>query len=149
MLLVMGRQAGVLYRATDGTIEEVDRFFVPTPKFSDNEGFFRARGDMYSGSVRESQKAYVFQEMMKDVVSSLKTWRVYSKPDETYVFAPAHLMYEILQRVKKTVGNTYARSYCGHYVQAHPFDLLAMIADERDQRVVHLISEEALQLMVR
>lgn len=147
LLLAVGRQAGVVYRATRGTIDAIDRFFVPTPKFSDKEGFFRARGDMYSGSVLEPQKLYVFQEMTKEMEASLKMWCAHEKPDEVYVFAPSYLMYEILRRVKTIVGKSYIASYCGNYVQVHPFDLLAIIADEREQRVVHTVSDEAAQLL--
>lgn len=151
LLLVMGRQAGVFYSVRDGVIKEIDRMFVPTPKFSDKEGFFESRGHniVRSGSVLQQQKPLMFRETLKEMEASLKLWNARNTPDEVYVFAPAHLMYDILERVKKIVGKAYAGSYCGSRIYAHPFDMLAEIAEEKAQRVVRPISEEALQLMVK
>lgn len=147
----MGRQAGVFYYANDGVIEEIDRIFIPTPKFSDKEGFFPSRGQsmMRSGAVLQQQKPLMFREVLKEMEASLKMWNAHIGFDEVYVFAPAHLMYDILHRVKRTVGTAYRGSYCGSRIYAHPFDLLAEIAEEKERRAVHPISEEALKLMVK
>lgn len=150
LLIVLGKQTGIFYKAGKGTLTEVGEYEVPTPKFSDKEGFYESRGHglvIRSGAMQEPQKEYVIKEAEKLLKKTLKQLVIREQPTEVYLYAPAPVMKGLKEEVKKIVKEAYKNSYLGNYTQLHPFELLTMLKQRKERKVVKSVPDKARKLL--
>lgn len=131
LLVVSGKQHGVLYVAENGTIVKQTELYIPTPHYGDREGFFvqGGRGGIQAASaVYESQDGYVMQEYLRELTSYLHTRLQVRSFRCLYLFAPRHHLYAIERKLPPEFKRILTQVFDGNYTEAHPFQLLERIA---------------------
>jgi len=130
LLLVVGTQEGIIYRASDGVIEEAGRVKEETPHYSDREGFFASGGGgkMYaSGAVRELNKDAVRKKFAQKYVEKIREAAGTALIAEVYLFSPRYTLPAIKKELPAKLQKIIHGTLPGHYIDKHPFDLLRMI----------------------
>ncbi|MEK7561087.1 MAG: hypothetical protein AAB539_03990 [Patescibacteria group bacterium] len=134
LLLVTGTQEGVIYRASQGTIEEVARVKEETPHYSDREGFFASRGHgqtFATGAVRELDKGVVRKKFARAFVGKIRETAAGMPVAEVYIFSPRYTLPAIKSELPAEFQKILQGAFAGHYIDKHPFDLLRMIKEGR------------------
>ena len=131
-LVAVGKQEGVVYRCFEDTIVREAHIQVPTPRYSDREGFFATRsgGRTYrSGSVYESKGGIATRDFIRTLLTELEVITQGRDIAHIYVFAPAFARRWVLAAIPSPVRSRTRVIVSGIYYRKHPFDLLAVLAN--------------------
>ena len=119
LLIVAAKQEGRVFRASNGTMELIKEFRVPTPRFSDNEAVPQARGKQENLAEHKIHAEYLdrFATLFRSLAPTLK-------PTHIYVFAPAHTADELTVLLKPTFGSLAYATIEGVFTKDAHSDLL-------------------------
>lgn len=120
LLVVAAKQEGRVYRASNGELELVEQFRIPTPNFSDNESLTSARGKQEN--ITENLIHTEYLDHFKKLLTSLNF-----KPTNIYVFAPTHTAKELEELTQPIFGDLPTKTVTGIFTDESPFDLLARL----------------------
>ncbi|MDP3901095.1 MAG: host attachment protein [bacterium] len=126
LLIVSGKAGAVLYRASEGEIEEVSSFRVDPVRYSDKEGFSQRSGQgrvFASGSSLEAPKEKERKEFFKNLEDHLKRLNP-ETAKECFLFAPGHLVQEIKEHLPIHLQERMKKTVEGNFVSHHPFKIL-------------------------
>ncbi|HDQ22516.1 MAG TPA: hypothetical protein ENN28_00920 [Candidatus Uhrbacteria bacterium] len=161
LLIVSGRLGMDFYLANNSKIKKVKsfRFLNPLKVYTDNEGHFESRsasikGVLVSGSVRESQKQRLRQELFRKFKNNLDPIIKKEKLNKLYLFAPDYLHKKIQIIIKDNLPNNLKKqiklTIKGNYLKSSPLDLLKMIKNKKEvmanKKIVKPIKKEAGKL---
>jgi len=128
-IIVAGKQNAVFYTAADATIEQVDAFKIPKPKYSDNEGGFETRGRgmlISSGSVRELQDADIIRDFLRELQLRFKKIPAFSR---LYIFAPQQTKNKIQKVLPSEWKKKINAIIDGNYYFRHPTFILKKLSE--------------------
>lgn len=152
LIIVAGKHAAMFYIAGNGKIDELERFKVLHPKYSDHEGFAQLSGHgmVYRRNfLSELQENETINKFLREIKAHVKRVIGSEKPDSYYIFVPKFLQKEIVDVLPKAQQRNIKKELLGNFVNRHPFELLEMIKkdDEKNygQRVP--VSEEARKIL--
>jgi hypothetical protein len=137
LLVVATRQTAAIHAAHDGQLQTLARIDVPTPVYSDNEGFFTRSGNgmrMGSGSVRELKKEHIQQEFLKLFKPAITEAVTKTKADAIYLFVPAHRVNETIEAFPYRTKRLLARTVRGNFSHYSLPELLARIQERSEVR---------------
>ncbi|MBI2056063.1 MAG: hypothetical protein HYT37_01675 [Candidatus Sungbacteria bacterium] len=126
LIIVAAKQEGSVYRASDGQLELIETFRIPTPHFSDNEGMPHERGKQESAAEKKIHKEYMdhFEKLFRTISVQLK-------PTQLYFFAPSHIAEE-LKRFTQTIFRPIpAKDIAGIFTRHSPLEVLELIKQSR------------------
>lgn len=131
LLVVTGKQDAVFYRLRSGELEKVDAFKIPTPRYSDNEGFTKAGGrgvEMGSGWPRELDDDVVVVPFLSELEKRLRGMNDDFK--ELYLLTPEYMKNDIRETLPATHKKKLKVERYGNYFNSSPQELLEMIEVE-------------------
>jgi hypothetical protein len=138
LVIVATRQTAALHHLVGDRLEILARIDIPTPTYSDREGFFARSGRgmrLGSGSVYEFKKRHIQEEFLRqfrpavaDAVSKTGTRTI-------YLYAPAHRMQEIEDAFPYRTRRLISRRFRGNFSKLPVLELLERAAERRRHRV--------------
>jgi len=130
LLIVTGKQSGIIYLAAAGEIRELVEINVPTPTYSDREGFFvnSGRGQTFaSGSVYEAKDDQAKLEFIKNLAAQTAGFLREYSVDMIHLFSPAYVKNDILKRFSRSVKDRMGIHFAGEYLHVQPLELLRKV----------------------
>ena len=134
LLIVAGKQTGVLYHAAEGRIEKLEALEEETPRYSDREGFFASGSGakpFTSGAVYEENKQEIIKKFAKKLSREADRIVRDKNINAVYLFTPDYTTHELNQDLSREVQSKIKHTFLGNYADLHPFKLLGKIQDER------------------
>lgn len=138
LFVVMGSQRGILYFASDGTMEIIGTVEQPTPRYSDREGYFARSGHGYrygGGSAYEEnnveQIRRFFRKAANEVYRVMRTHDI----DHVYVYEPAYAKGAVTMTLKPLVDDRVELVRYGNYIHAAPTTLLGLLQQAHDVEI--------------
>lgn len=131
LLIVTGRQDAVIYRVKNGSMERLLAFKVPTPRYSDKEGFTKAQGrgvTIGSGWPRELKDEDILNEFIKEFKDRLKS----ISPDfeKLFLLTPSEHKNTVRGALPKDFKKKLKKELHGNYFSAKPQDIIVMLEVE-------------------
>ena len=119
IIIVAAKQEGRVFQAGDGELVFIDQFRIPTPKFSDKEGFPGEEGKRENKVEAIIQTEYLdyFKKLFHSLARNLK-------PTHIYLFAPVHTAKELRELTKPIFGAIPVKIINGIFTDESPQDLL-------------------------
>ena len=134
LLLVTGKQDAVIYKASDGNLEKIDVFKLPTPRYSDNEGNGGATGKgtgrgkgARSMVQKEVQDRDIIRDFMHELVVHLKNIKAENFPS-IYLFTPSYVKNQILSALPAELRKHVKAVVEGNYFNLAPSELMLKLA---------------------
>ncbi len=130
LLIVLGREDGTLYLASNGFIDKITEFGVRIPKYSDREGFFLRSGGgrlLGTGSVYEPKIKMVERRFLNDFSEKIKKILKENKVTEIYLFSPKFMHTYFEQEIPPKYLKMVRCKFNGNYRKNHPLELLDKI----------------------
>jgi hypothetical protein len=136
LLVVTGKQNGRLFFANKGNIKEVDEAFIPTQRYSDDEGFFGLNGGGHSatGSPKESKDVETKHKFMRVISAKIKKAIKENDVDCIYLFSPNYEITELKETLPKAAQNMIKLSFMGNFVKFAPDMLLTKISAKMEKK---------------
>lgn len=134
LLLVAGRQDAIIYKLDRGEITKLDGFKIPRPKYSDNEGHFKARSSgvtLRSGGTRELRDEDVIRDFVREVKHRTKKHQKTVDFSELYIFAPDKTKNRIQKAIPVLWRQRTKRIIPGNYYNHRPLELLRKVKASR------------------
>lgn len=134
LFIVLGTKEGVFYLAHNGAIETAGECSVETPKYSDNEGFFKMRakrGIVASGSVREIDKAEMEKSFAKACRKRVSEIEKSAQIGEVFLFVPSRIKNLIQETLPVKTQKKIVKIKTGNHHEKHPFEILEMLRVKR------------------
>lgn len=134
LIIAMGVTKASVHFAHQGKIDYVGSVAVPSPTFSDREGFFLSTGRglvLRSGSVYEDQKEWRQKRFMRELMTRLDKLTIDHEATSLYMFCPAHMRRAVVSELEKRFPKHLRFVLEGYHVDDHPFVLLDKIAAAR------------------
>lgn len=128
--MVLGGKEGVFYIAHGGMIDRAGETLVESPRYSDNEGFFRSRskrGASVSGSVQAPDKAGIQKKFIKACMKEVRRIEKEIGFNEIYLFVPARLKNLVTDAMPARLGKMIIKTKTGNYHEEHPFEILKLL----------------------
>lgn len=119
LILVAAKQEGRIYRASNGEIELLENFHIPTPHFSDNEGL-----SVQSGHRENAVEEIIRHDYLKHFEDFLHSLVPGFKPNHVYLFAPAHMAGELEKITDKIFGDLPTKPILGIFTKEPPSEFL-------------------------
>jgi hypothetical protein len=157
LIMVTGRQEGVMYIALNGEIEEKERLQIEDPGYTDREGFFMSSGGttgtFKAGSVyKENITQNLTRQFLNQLQKKIKDMTQKQNPEKIYLFCPDYMKKEIMNKLPKAMKGKIRTVKLGNYISSHPFTLLESIKEEQEKtkdNIVTPIKEKALKILKR
>lgn len=150
LLIVTGWQSGKIFFVKDGEVDLIEDIEIEKRKYSDNEGFFKAKsrnvGGMYSGISLEEDKNIIRKEFLEELMPKLDILVKEKNIREIYVFSPDEGLHSLDKHLNKDIKSIIKGFYSGNYTNHGPFDLLKKIQDEQP-KPIEVMSEEAKKIL--
>jgi hypothetical protein len=130
LLIVTGKQAGRLFYASEGKVEELDAGFIPTPKYSDREGFFArsGAGRTYGfGSVYEPKDQETKRKFMRMFSDKVEKAVRENNISSIYLFSPNYEITEFKESLSPEVSAKLRFTFMGNFVRFAPHEPLKKI----------------------
>lgn len=130
LVIVAAKERGIIYRISNGTIEEVKTVERSEPSRSDDEGFFfkAAAGNTVIGGAPKEAQDDVYKHKLDTVISDeLDALMAAESPSLLYVFEPEHYKGLIVEKLKHFPELAIHTVRCGNFVGEHPEQLIAYI----------------------
>jgi hypothetical protein len=154
LLITTGKQTGRLFTARNGRLKEIDEAFIPTPKYSDDEGFFErsGRGGSYgAGAVREPKDTETKHKFIRVISKKVKDAVAKNKIDCIYLFSPNYEITELKAALPRDVQALIRFAIMGNFVKFAPDILLekitAKMAKIKDKN--QILKPEEAKIMAR
>ncbi len=135
LLVVSAKEQGILYTATEGTVEQVVKVTDHPEARSDNEGFFFRSGygrHYGSGAPVEEDKEEQLQSFVKSISEELNEVILAEKPDAIYMFQPEHLKGYFTDSIKHANNIPIHLVKLGNFVNATPLELIEFVRQYHD-----------------
>ncbi|MFB6212889.1 MAG: host attachment protein [Candidatus Magasanikbacteria bacterium] len=151
LLVTTGWQAGKLYFAQDGKIEEIEELKVPHHQYSDKEGHFETRTSgskeaIHSGAPKEKKKQHIRKEFLRRLIKLIKKVLDSKEVDSLYIFSPAEGLPSLEKKLPTNIREKVKSYYKGNYVKHDVQELLSVIKKE-EPKPVEVMSEEAKKIL--
>jgi hypothetical protein len=136
LLVVTGKQNGRLYFARKGSVKEIDEAFIPTQRYSDDEGFFGLNGGGASavGSGKESKDVETKHKFMRVITAKIKKAIKENDIDSIYLFSPNYEITELKETLPKAAQQMIRLSFMGNFVKFAPDMLLEKISAKMSKK---------------
>lgn len=141
LIVVSAKEEGVIYKAANGVLEELDHVEEHPPRHSDNEGFFfrSAKGTpLGSGAPLEVDKQENIDTYMKSIAAELQAVIKQEKPNVIFLFEPEHLKGRILHAMENNIKVPVHTVRHGNYVHEHGEKLMQYLAKYTEEAKVDL-----------
>ena len=138
LLVVTAKEQGVLYRASEGVVEQVVKVEEHPPTPSDNEGFFFRSGygrNYGSGGPDAGSGEEELRTFVKSVSEELNEAIVGEQPDIIYFFQPEHFKGYLESELKNPTHIPTHLVKLGNYIHATPLELIEYIRQYHDDTV--------------
>lgn len=135
LLVVAGTQHADLYRVHDSKVALIKTVHIPTPEYSDREGFFMQRGGgkVYGcGSVYEPKKQTIQEQFAKELISDMKELDQKEGPFKIYLFTPTHVKNLLVKDLPPPLFSRVVYVKSGNYTKAHPFEILSFVERHKE-----------------
>lgn len=132
LLLTTGKQTATLYLGYKGQVKEIASFSIPTPTYTDREGFFERRsggGVLGSGSVYEAKEKDTRDKFLAKLVGEIKNTNKKYKYQDVYLFAPQYIKNTINKKLPTAIKKLVKKEFTGNYTKSHPFVLIQHIRE--------------------
>lgn len=131
LVIVTGKQDAIFYGIEGGRIEKLDAFKIPTPRYSDNEGYTKVRGKgmtFSSGWVRELKDEDVIKEFLLEFKERIK--KIPNGWKKVYLFVPSQNKNDVREALPKSYAEKLEKEINGNYFYRSPQDLLELLKEE-------------------
>lgn len=145
LIIVSAKDHGVIYRLSDGRIEEIEHLEEHQPTYSDNEGFFfkAAPGQtVIGGAPKESDEELYKDRLDKTVAHELDALIKTDSATLLYVFEPKQYKGHIVNKLKKHPHLRVHTVRYGNYVKEPPLTLIKYIDEFISAHQVKVDDEE-------
>ncbi len=135
LLVVTAKEEGVLYRASDGKVEQVVKVEEHPEAPSDREGFFFRSGygrNYGSGGPDAGSKDEQLRAFVKAVADELNEAIATEKPNIIYFFQPEYLKGYLESGIKNTNNTETHLVKLGNFLHASPLELIEFIRQYHD-----------------
>ena len=127
LMVVAGKQTGIIYHISNGSVNVKNAIRIETPRYSDREGFFATRhrriGTIRSGSVYENKKQVIESRFLEELIKKIKGIPL-SSYEQVFLFAPKYLLSRILQELPRTMQHKVTHVIAGTYTKKRIHELL-------------------------
>jgi hypothetical protein len=133
LLIISGKQEAKLYVAHKGVIQLWKEFQVPTPHYSDREGFFMTRGRgavMQAGAIYEAKEQVIFTNFYHELNTQLKEFFAKQSAEDIVLCAPEYCLQNIQSHLPVSTRKKIIATLPGNYLKQHPFDILKRVQHE-------------------
>lgn len=130
LLIATGKQVANIYLASGDEINLIKKLEVPTPKYSDKEGFSaRTKGGKFycSGSALKDVDDIVKAKFLEELGKSLRGIIVGNKFKGIYVLTPDYMVGGVKDVFPRISGKTKTIFIKGNFTKYGPMDLLKKI----------------------
>lgn len=150
LIVVTGWQSCKLFFAKDGEVDILEDFETEKRKYSDNEGFFKAKsrnvGGMYSGIALEEDKSIIRKDFLEELIPKLDLLVKEKDIKDVYMFSPNEGLHSLDKHLNKNTKDIIKGFYAGNFTNYTPFELLQKIQDEQP-KPIEVMSEEAKKIL--
>lgn len=134
LFAIVGRQVGTLHVAYKGLLTKVADIEVPTPVYSDREGFFARSGrgiSLGGGSVYESKNLKVQEDFLKKLNEAVDEAMKENDIGAIYLFVPPQRTKETKGALSRPAQELVRQTFRGNFSN-HPLpELVEMIKEKR------------------
>src|SRR3989344_4949548 len=148
LLVVVGKQEAIFYKAINGEITRLDLFKIPRPKYSDREGYFKIRShgkEIRTGSDQEFRDDSIIMDFSKNLKKQLKMIIRKMHFSEVYLFAPNYLKNVVMKVFRNIFSGKVAKYIEGNYFKFSPLDLLLKLVPSKES--LQFIPQEAKKIL--
>lgn len=135
LIVISAKEQGVLYKAADGTIEQVRKVEEHLEARSDREGFFFHSGfgrNYGSGGPDLQEDAETIKEFVQSITEKLHEVMKEIQPTVLYFFQPQHLRSHVQEALKNPSHIPTHEVRLGNYVHETPLQIIEHIAAYHD-----------------
>jgi hypothetical protein len=150
LLIVTGTRQAKIYRASNKVLEVIDEYKIPTPQYSDKEGYFQTRsknGVMAAGSVLEDVDDQAKKTFLSELSKHLKQAGKIFSSSVVYVFAPSHIKNMVLDKLPSSLRKNVQFIFNGNFYNTTPLAIVGKIQAMADSNKIEFITSEAKKLL--
>ncbi|MEK7615774.1 MAG: hypothetical protein AAB420_01030 [Patescibacteria group bacterium] len=122
LIIIAAKQEGRIFRASNGELEMIEKFRIPTPHFSDNEALPNERGEQHN-----TVQVKIHHEYLEHFKNALHVLAPMLKPTHAYLFGPKHTVDELEHIMKPIFGALPIKTIIGIFTEESPFELIERI----------------------
>ena len=139
LIIVAAREEGIIYRITDGVVEQVDLIEHHLLPLSDDEGFFfgGVAGSGGAPKERDDEDEYA-KTLRKKIANELDQLVKKENATVLYIFEPEHLKGRIEEHLQAHPDLAVHNVRYGNYVQESPRQLIDYITEYIEEHQIDL-----------
>ncbi len=133
LLIVSGESKAKYYIAYDGHIELLDEFAVADPSLQLRDDYLKDSKTWKSWAMPEEYKQYSQHKLLKRISEETREIVQKHKIKETYLFCIEFMKNEVKDNLAPEVKETVKFEFSGDMQYHHPFDLLKLIKEKKEE----------------